>query len=319
MNIFKYFALIFVVIMCFSCSDNNDAEERKMLKLGYKVGKDEGIASKFTPMIVELDNTEKTFGSVISSIDCPQEDGWGIAYKITESTVELLSQTYGMALWNMTQEELEANKINPSKFEENTGFVGTFELKCSNSAGELTSLITATVKKSGEISYKVDKLYKDEQGLYYAISGNEATVIDYAGSATELVIPPLAKTAKVVTIKEKTFKNNKTLQTVVISDTVKTVGHETFYHCSALKSINLPASLKTVGDGAFAACDLLETLVIPSALKEVKFNVYAYLENGTPTTFYGCPLLSSDTQDSLKAIGYNGSFVDTSTNKKLTE
>lgn len=71
---------------------------------------------------------------------------------------------------------------------------------------------------------------------------------------------------KVTSIKEKAFKNNKTIKSVKISKTVVTIGASVFENCKKLSTVTFAANsnLETIGGKAFASCPALKKLTITS-------------------------------------------------------
>ena len=80
------------------------------------------------------------------------------------------------------------------------------------------------------------------EGLVYTSSGNEVTITDYAGSATEIFIPAEIDEKTVTAIGYQAFKD-KNITSVTIPNGVKTIGNDVFSECGDLESIFLPDGL----------------------------------------------------------------------------
>ncbi|MBE5733339.1 MAG: hypothetical protein E7353_10000 [Clostridiales bacterium] len=107
------------------------------------------------------------------------------------------------------------------------------------------------------------------------------------------------------------------IETITLSDSIKTIEDGAFYGCSGLKKITLPASLRSIGDYAFNACSQLEQVETNSLLQTIgteAFTSCTALENITlpqslqsvgDNAFSECHSLQSiSIPDSVTAIGY---------------
>lgn len=65
------------------------------------------------------------------------------------------------------------------------------------------------------------------------------------------------------------FLNEKSLETVVLPDTLIEIPNRAFHSCTALKKINIPDSVTSIGEIAFQDCDSLTNIVIPSSVTSI--------------------------------------------------
>ena len=72
------------------------------------------------------------------------------------------------------------------------------------------------------------------------------------------------------------FKNNKTIKTVVIPDTVKYIDDESFYGCTALESVMFGNGVEEIGDYAFENCTSLSKVYIPVSVKKIGAEAFGY-------------------------------------------
>ena len=72
------------------------------------------------------------------------------------------------------------------------------------------------------------------------------------------------------------FKNNKTIKTVVIPDTVKNIDDESFYGCTALESVMFGNGVEEIGDYAFENCTSLSKVYIPVSVKKIGAEAFGY-------------------------------------------
>ena len=124
-------------------------------------------------------------------------------------------------------------------------------------------------------------------GLQYSYhADNTATVIDYTGTATELVIPAEVthegKTYKVTAIGYEAFRGNSTLTRVTIPEGVTAIGGHAFNDCASLTSITIPEGVTTIASYAFSDCTSLTNVTIPEGV--------TYIRN---LAFWGCTSLTS--------------------------
>ena len=154
------------------------------------------------------------------------------------------------------------------------------------------------------------------EGLTYTISGNEVTITDYNGSATEIAIPATIDSkpvtaignfafescysltsinipAGVTSIGDSAFEHCDSLTSIDIPSSVTSIGHQAFYLCSSLTSIDIPSSVISIGNAAFGGCSVLTSITIPSSVRSIGSGV-----------FNGCTSLKSITiPSSVTSIG----------------
>ncbi len=137
----------------------------------------------------------------------------------------------------------------------------------------------------------------------------DGILIDYNGSAAEVIIPDKVKkisgafysnatlqsvqipqsvsvigewaflicaelksvtmTSNVTAIEESAFSWCVSLESIEIGSGVTKIGKETFFAARKLSSVILPQGLKMIGDEAFGCCDVLTSVTIPSEVEEI--------------------------------------------------
>ena len=106
------------------------------------------------------------------------------------------------------------------------------------------------------------------QNSYHA--DNTATVIDYTGTATELVIPAEVthegKTYKVTAIGAEAFQGKSTLTRVTIPEGVTTIEYDAFFCCTSLTNVIIPEGVTYIGPFAFSGCTSLKSVSLPASL-----------------------------------------------------
>lgn len=128
--------------------------------------------------------------------------------------------------------------------------------------------------------------------------------------------------ATITSIENYAFKNNKSLQVLVIPDSVLIIGRESFFGCSSISSLNLGTNVKTIGYGAFEGCSSITEIVVPDSVTLLGDRVFkdcAELENvelgeGVTTIssycFSGCSKLTSVTMSDNVVIISDDAFAD---------
>ena len=70
--------------------------------------------------------------------------------------------------------------------------------------------------------------------------------------------------AKVTSIANHAFKNNKKLQEITIGNNITTIGKNAFSGCTNLKKVVIGTGVTTIGSNAFKNCKNLKTIIIKS-------------------------------------------------------
>lgn len=171
-------------------------------------------------------------------------------------------------------------------------------------------------------------------GFGYTLNGSRATITDYNGSDTAVVVPDKIRGNKVVAIAgdafdakaseitsivinssyanfeidEKAFQDLTALTKVVLPSGLKEIPAECFDGCSALKEVYIPSGLTSIGEKAFYECtSLVFSYSSQSYGDDVSESVFylpqSLLEVGDEA-FYGCTRLEGlYINKSLEKIG----------------
>lgn len=84
----------------------------------------------------------------------------------------------------------------------------------------------------------------------YSVSGNNATITGYKGTATAVEIPEYINGKKVTKIGNNAFAN-KSIKSVIIPDSVTSLGSYSFYNCKDLKKVTLSKNLVSSYSGGY--------------------------------------------------------------------
>lgn len=96
-------------------------------------------------------------------------------------------------------------------------------------------------------------IHKTQNGITFEIDTdlNTASVYQYEGTESEIVIPDM-----------------------IDSYPVTQVGNGAFYSCSTVVKVTLPSSITQIREMAFANCTGLTTLVLPEGIKSIEYNAF---------------------------------------------
>ena len=139
----------------------------------------------------------------------------------------------------------------------------------------------------------------------YTVSGSNATITKYNGSASTVSIPSKIGSYTVTTIGKEAFRNNASLLSVSIPSTVTAIGtsnnpnYGAFRDCVKLQTVTIVKGTKDayIDNYAFAGCASLQSVTIPGNYATVRD--YA---------FYGCISLKSATFEKSASSSANQSI-----------
>ena len=146
----------------------------------------------------------------------------------------------------------------------------------------------------GYIAYYANKVYNITNGsiegdYIFDKLNNVNTLLFYLGNETELTLPADYK-GEGYAIGENVFKDNKTITSIEIPNSVTSIRNSAFSGCSGLTSITIGSSVTSIGYGAFFYCDGLESIVVdPGNTKyDSRENCNAIIETESNALITGC-------------------------------
>ena len=99
-----------------------------------------------------------------------------------------------------------------------------------------------------------------ENGFEYTVTGDEATITGYTGSAESLVIPSELGGKPVTEIGAMAFSYCSSLTKATIPEGVTSIGEYAFSYCSSLTEVTIPKSVTSIEFFAFYDCGALTTV-----------------------------------------------------------
>ena len=129
-------------------------------------------------------------------------------------------------------------------------------------------------------------------------TNDEAGILRYKGSATEVVVPPFYYnngTAYPVVVIDNVNDDgvitgafdSTDVVTVVLPNTITDLAINAFYNCQDLESVNIPSSMESIGTSAFENCSSLHKIVIDKEEVSVGANVFLSCTNLTVYCYQG--------------------------------
>ena len=141
--------------------------------------------------------------------------------------------------------------------------------------------ITAGSRGNGDVAWYAKNVYTeeggsklstDDKGYVIYTDGEERILVEYCGTATELVLP-----SGITEINQYAFYECSGLTSVTIPDSVTSIGWHAFAYCDGLTSITIPNSVTIIGDFAFYHCTELTRIDFQGTKEEwqnIKKNIY---------------------------------------------
>jgi hypothetical protein len=108
----------------------------------------------------------------------------------------------------------------------------------------------------------------------FTTNSGAITITGYTGPGGDVTIPPTIDGLPVTRIGNGAFRQNFSLLSVTIPDSVTNIGYAVFNHCIALTNVTLSQNLRTISDDAFSYCEFLPGIAIPDAVTYIGFSAF---------------------------------------------
>lgn len=137
-----------------------------------------------------------------------------------------------------------------------------------------------------------DILSYDPATFTYSIANGQATITQYSGNSTDVVIPASIGGYPVASIGENAFASSG-ITSIILADGISRIDDSAFLYCHALKKVTLPSSITSIGSGAFYDCESLADISLPEGLIEIGESAFSYTSS----------LVSISLPSSLRIVG----------------
>lgn len=121
-------------------------------------------------------------------------------------------------------------------------------MKCSI---KLASLVLALVMLFSSLTISAYAETMTYENFKYEVSDSKVTITGYDGKAENIVIPAEINSMPVTAVKKEAFKENKTVKSVEIPDSVESIGNKAFALCEKLETVKFGENVKSIGLSAF--------------------------------------------------------------------
>ena len=128
---------------------------------------------------------------------------------------------------------------------------------------------------------------------YYtdAVRGN--VISGYTGNAAAITVPDTIDGVHMNAIDRMCFKNNTTLTSVTIPDSIQHIGDGAFSGCTKLQTVKLPASLDKLERMLFSDCVSLKSIEFPAGITVIEDWVFDGCVSLKTLDLSGCSALES--------------------------
>ena len=158
---------------------------------------------------------------------------------------------------------------------------------------------------------------------YIYLPDNSVEITSYNGTDAQVVLPDNISGRTISVIGENAFCENKTLETVVIPESVTAIQKQAFASCENLKNVYIysESKLKTIGEACFWMDKKLEKITFPKSLRNIDKNAFGFCAALTEVkfndgfqsigeyAFCSSGIKSVDIKDSITNVG-TGAFCD---------
>ena len=125
-----------------------------------------------------------------------------------------------------------------------------------------------SLEASGNIVvYNLPKGSKEGDYIFGKLD-NVYTLRYYLGNEQRLILPTDCEGESYI-IGENVFKDNKTITSIEIPNSVRSIGDYAFYGCSGFTSVTIGNSVRSIGEYAFSGCSKLTSITIPNSVTSI--------------------------------------------------
>ncbi|MFC1617589.1 leucine-rich repeat domain-containing protein [Candidatus Margulisiibacteriota bacterium] len=106
----------------------------------------------------------------------------------------------------------------------------------------------------------------------------------YSGSEINIIIPEKYKGKPVRSIDSNAFKDNSSITSVFLPNTLNSLGYGAFHNCESLITANIPTSITQIESFTFSHCSNLASITIPNSITKIDSFAFEYCSKLTTIT-----------------------------------
>ncbi len=130
--------------------------------------------------------------------------------------------------------------------------------------GKESERVAHMFENGGECECGLVEVSPASEFRFVSLGNNSWRLASYLGSRRHVFIPTAYNNGTVVAISDEAFKDNTSIQSVIIPDTVTSIGARAFAGCTSLTAVTVSKNLETIGSDAFADCTNIANATIPA-------------------------------------------------------
>lgn len=132
--------------------------------------------------------------------------------------------------------------------------------------------------------YIYDKLLEKDGITYVRISSNSARIVNASDATGNVTIPSTitddeGNTYSVTSIADNAFKDNTSITSISIPESVMSIGNWAFCGCIGLMAVSISEGVTFVGSNAFAGCLGLTSIDLPSSINTIGSAMFSGCSN----------------------------------------
>ena len=104
-------------------------------------------------------------------------------------------------------------------------------------------------------------------GSFYIVTG-------FVGAEENITIPHINDALPVLGIEANAFKDNTTLKSITMPNSIREIGTYAFSGCAALESVSIPTSVTSIAEYTFSGCTSLKTITLNEGLETISNNAF---------------------------------------------
>lgn len=121
--------------------------------------------------------------------------------------------------------------------------------------------------------------YPREDELTYELTEDGTGAVLTGCGGTDVypfrILPAEIDGMPLVKLGDELFKDNTSIQGIILPEGLEVIGDSTFWGASELAYVRLPDTLKSIGSGAFVYTRSLSEIILPEGLEDIRDNAFA--------------------------------------------